>query len=740
MDIDRRSSRTLLLGLFSAGLFYTVLVMIQGRWNDIGVIIAAFIEIILICVSLGLGPPDKKGLLFIAMAIIVYTLSAVVFGFLSEIVLMAVGGMAIYAFVMSEPKFPLTKRALTTGVVVGIIYTFLGIYLALKLGVVYFIGAEMLGAIILTARGQYTPEENTIVVAISNGSAMISIGVLITFPAIAIFEPAIAPTLITYQFIAFVTGISAIFGILILAPFRDRFEDAPWPQVRPQAECINSLAADSVAKKNVIVGLAASGAWIATTKVAESMSGSSLSSFPRGLEQVIPAAGAVPDWVGVANSPLIASIGYFVGWKRTLVIMLGSVASLLIWLVLEGAQTIDFGMHLHRPEILYLALGTFASVIVGELLTKKINDTDEQTPEKRDDEPQEVIETHDEHGVEDEEPISWTSRGLQIRKVIRLSVDGLRNEIREMIANPREYLKSRRGQLPPWIAIFSVSLFIIVGIIVFWFLTPFAGLQINWLLFIFGGPMALISAYFTARAICETGMLAGYLSDMLAIPAIIFFRVSFAVISTFISMLGALQDAAVALLVHLKLGRLTGVRGRDITKAIFIGAILGTTVGSLITYMIYILYGFGGTDFPSPAAQLFGFLVIGLTGLGNMQLPGLDQFPEWHPALSFLYLLSFGIVGAIAGRELNRRGMSAMSLAVGLLIPPATSAAMLIGGFINYRIKKRQENGAQYDSSYQTFIDSAETKTSRILSGIIAGEAIVIVIWVLLSALLFFTL
>jgi hypothetical protein len=649
--------------------------------------------------------------------------------------------MAIYAFVMSEPKFPLTKRALTTGVVVGIIYTFLGIYLALKLGVVYFIGAEMLGAIILTAKGQYTPEENTIVVAIANGSAMISIGVLITFPAIAIFEPAIAPSLITYEFIAFVTGVSAIFGLLILAPFRDRFEDAPWPQVRPQAECINSLAADSEAKKNVIVGLAVSGAWMATTKLAESASGSSLASFPNGLKPIIPAVGAVPDWVGITNSPLVASIGFFVGWKRTIVIMLGSLASLLIWVVLEGAQNIGFAMHLHRPEILYLSLGTFASVIAGELMAKRNNGKNDEDKDslEAEDKLETTNDTKEDHYVKEEEKIvSWTAKGLQIRKVIHLSVEDLRKEIREMVANPREYLKSRRGQLPPWIAIFSVIMFVIVGIIVFWFLTPFAGLQINWLLFIFGGPMALMSAYFTARAICETGMLAGYLSDMLAIPAIIFFRVSFAVITTLVSMLGALQDAAIALLVHLRLGKLTGVRGRDITKAVFIGAILGTTVGSLITYMIYFLYGFGGTDFPSPAAQLFGFLVIGLTGLGNLQLPGLDQFPGWHPALSFLYLLAFGIVGGLAGRELNRRGLSAMSLAVGMLIPPATSAAMLIGGFVNYRIKKQKEIKIQQDSSYQTFIDSAETKTSRVLSGIIAGEAIVIVIWVLLTAILFF--
>jgi hypothetical protein len=711
--------------------------MYQGRWNDLGVVIALIIELILICVSVGLGPPDKKGLLLITLVISVYTLTALFFGFFSEIVAMADGGIATYAFVMSEPKFPLTKRALTTGVIVGIIYTFLGIYLALKLGVVYFIGAEMLGAIILTAKGQYTPEENTIVVAIANGSAMISMGVLIVFPAIAIFEPELAPTLITYEFIAFVTGVSAIFGLLILVPFRDHFENAPWPQVRPQAQCINSLAADSEAKKNVIVGLSASGAWMVTTKAMETVSGASFSSFPKGLEPVVPAAGLVPDWVGISNSPLIASIGFFVGWKRTLVLMLGSIISLLIWILVEGAQVVEFGVHLNRPEILYLALGAFASVIAGELMAQRDNGSEKETHENSETKPDELNDAEDNgHVDEEKDRDTWRVKGLQIRKVIRLSVEGLQEEIREMAKNPREYLKNTRGQLPPWIAIFSVSLFILVGIIAFWFFTPFAGLQISWLLFIFGGPMALISAYFTARAISETGMLAGYLSDMLAIPAIIFFRVSFAVITTFVSMIGALQDAAIALLVHLKLGKLTGVRGRDITKAVFIGALLGTTVGSLITYMIYIIYGFGGTEFPSPIAQLFGFLVLGLTGLGNLQLPGLDRFPGVHPGISFLYLLSFGIAGAIISRELNKRELSAMSFAVGLLIPPATSIAMLIGGYVNYRIKKQQKNSIQNESSYKTFIDSAETKTSRILSGIIAGEAIVIVIWVLISAIL----
>ena len=210
--------------------------------------------------------------------------------------------------------------------------------------------------------------------------------------------------------------------------------------------------------------------------------------------------------------------------------MLGSLISLMIWVILEGAQVIDFGMHLNRPEILYLALGTFASIIAGELMAKRNNGSPSDSHEIVDDEPDESNDADSKQGLDDEkkQQDTWTGKGLQIRKVIHLSVTDLRNEIREMVNNPREYLRSRRGILPPWIAIFSVSLFVIIGIIFFWFFTPFTGLRINWLLFVLGGPMVLVSAYFTARAICETGMLAGYLSDMLAIPAIIFFRVSFA--------------------------------------------------------------------------------------------------------------------------------------------------------------------------------------------------------------------
>jgi hypothetical protein len=741
--------RGLASGLFTAGLFYAILWYTEGHWLNLGAITAIVVEAALLYLSLFYHPPDKKDMAILGSTALALLITAWFFEVLSHVIVMAIGGIALYAALMSEPKFPVTKRAMGTGVVVGLVMTFMAIYLALKLGVVFLVGAEMLGAILLSVHGRYTAQENTIVVAIANSSSMIAVGVLIVFPAIDIFAHDVAvgtsttPPLITYQFIVYVTLVAAIFGMLLLAPLRDRFEDEPWPQVQPQARTILSIGGDREAKKTVGIGLAASGAWMGVSQpVANYFTGSPFSSFPNVFKGAISAAGAIPDWVGVNNSPMIAGIGFFVGWKRTLVIAAGSVMSLFVWVVLEGANSaLEFGAHLQRAEILYLALGVFVTIIAGDVVTGRKEDT--LTPEQYEEEVNAPATASIEDGVQVDTPhkTAEIARLLRVREEL-FSIETFKIEIREMVRNPREYLRSHRGQVPPWVAVLSMVLFMIANIIVFWFIKPFGGLEIHWLLIILGSPLALVSAYFTARAISETGMLAGYISDIVAIPAVLFFRVTFSVITTFISMLGAVQDAAIALLVHLKLGRLTHVRGRDIAKAVFIGVMLGAFVGGAITYMIFITYGFGGSDFPSPAAQLFGFLVTSLEGLGDFRLPGIGQFEGVNPILAFAYLVCYAVVGFLAGRELHKRGMSPMSLVVGILIPPATSVAMLVGGAIDYRMKKRLEYidmaaCAPEDRPTQTRIyDMSYDRTSRILSGVVAGEAVVTVAWVMIDAFL----
>ncbi|MFX1331407.1 MAG: OPT/YSL family transporter [Promethearchaeota archaeon] len=738
-----RPTRGLLVGLFGAGLFYALVVAAQGRWADIDVLTAIAVEMLLILGALFREPIDKKGLAFVSFGILGILLATMILGVFTEMIVMATGGMALYAFGMSEPKFPMTKRAMSTGIIVGTIITFLGIYLNLKIGVVYFIGAEMLGAIILGTMGRYTPEENTIVVAIANSSGMISVGVLVTFPAIAIWLPTIDPAfttlvdqIVTIPFIMLVIAMSGIFGMILLLPWRNTFKDEPWPQVQPQAETILALGADSSSKKAVLAGMAASGTWMGLTKVAEEVTGASLEAIPNALAPAIPVAGNVPEWIGVSNSPLIAGVGYFVGWKRVLIIAGGSVISLLVWILLEGAVPIQYGNHLHRAEIIYMVLGIFTAVIAKDILSSR---DDALKPDEFNRLLEKEISGNDGQGdgphiIEDPHKTRDVPRLMRVQQEL-FSIEVIKEEIREMVGNPRAYLRSRRGQLPPWVAFVSLSLFIFAGIIIFWFLTPFPQLRISWLLFVLGSPLAMVSAYFTARAVSETGMLAGYISDIIAIPAILFFRVTFQAITTFMAMLGGLQDAALALLVHLKLGRLTGVRGRDIVKAVFIGMILGSVVGSVVTFGLFKNPGFGGSELPSPAAQLFGFLVISLSKLGEFQLPGIGDFPGVHPLLAFLYLLAFAIAGFFAARELARRGYSAISLAVGVLIPPATAATMLFGAYIKYRTEKKYGSVASPIDGYEPPTEQVRSRITQVLSGVVAGEAVATITWVIWSIL-----
>jgi uncharacterized oligopeptide transporter (OPT) family protein len=74
-----------------------------------------------------------------------------------------------------------------------------------------------------------------------------------------------------------------------------------------------------------------------------------------------------------------------------------------------------------------------------------------------------------------------------------------------------------------------------------------------------------------------------------------------------------------------------------------------------------------------------------------------------------------------------------------VLIPPATSVTILIGGYISYRVKQIQKPAPLTDHLPQQVevCDAGYSKTSRILSGVVAGEAVVTVIFVILSAFIF---
>ncbi len=736
--MDRTLSQILLVILYVAGLIYAATVLVRENLLNIIAIGTITIMLIFIILVLTRPTPAKRVTRSVYVSIVFYLCVTICLNQSADIMtlqtsIIAAVAMAAYPLLLTTPRFPFTRRAVITGIVVGVIMTFLGIYLTLKVGVVYYVGAEMFGAILLSIRGAYTREENTVVVAIANSASMIAVGGLIALPSIAIFEPAIAHSVISYQFIVVVTGVSAVFGLCLLLPFRHVFEDSPWPQVRAQAECIASLGGDNEAKRDVITGLGTSSVYVGTIRAIESTTSVRLSSLPSAF---VP---ALPEWVGFANSPLLAAIGYFVGWKRVVSLIIGGCVSLIIWILLEAGQPIPYQQHLQRPEILYLVLGAIIAVMSEDI---HINKKREETTSK---DFEEFVRRHQRVGdregviIEDPHKVSQLSMLFHIKREY-VSLNDFKREIKRMIYDPTGYITSMRGRVPLWVAAVSVSLFVVMGIMVFSLMSLYPLVSIPWALFIIGAPVALLSVYFTARAISETAMLAGYVSDILVIPAILFFRATFRAIATFMTMVGVLQDAAVALLVHLKLGALTGVRSRDILYAVTLGIVLGTLGGSLMSWSIYITYGFGGVEFPSPIAVIFGIIVKSLQEIGQFKLPGTDNLTGLDPIQAFLYVFMIGIFGYLLAKLISRLGLSTISFSVGLLIPPATGVTMLIGGLVHYRTEKRYTSATQdgQRTDREGTVLSSE-RIRRILSGVVAGEALVIAIWVFLGLALFLT-
>ncbi len=194
--------------IYCVGFIYCVVVLWYGR-IEVGVVATLVLEPLLILISLLKKRPTFLQLGLLGLVGFAYLFGGLLFRALSEIVLIGAGSVTVYVYQAANLKFPLTKRAIMTGIAVGVVMTFLGIYLMLKLGVVYFVGSEMLGALILSAGGRYTKEENTIVVAIANSSSMVSVGVLISLPAIQIYDiynsthnptlPQYAPYVYSYE-------------------------------------------------------------------------------------------------------------------------------------------------------------------------------------------------------------------------------------------------------------------------------------------------------------------------------------------------------------------------------------------------------------------------------------------------------------------------------------------------------------------------------------------------------------
>lgn len=564
-------------------------------------------------------------------------------------------------------------KILLVGFILAFVYTFLQIYIELKVGFVVVTGMEVLGFMLLSALKRKDSKSTVLVIVITTASVLVNVGVLVAFPAITMFShyPGIPETEITPFLIFSMIAITGFCGLFLLEPAKEQFMDAPWPQIAAQAQNISALSKeDAQAKKDMIIGLGGAGIYTGAMLSISNITSSDLRNIPYGVGVT-----TVPPYIGISNSPMLVGIGFFAGYKRTLLIFLGSLFSMCIWFLFENDPHILFGEHITRPEIFYTAIGIVGSSIIMDAL---------ESYKK--------------------------AKGVTITEI-----EEEEKEIIEVLEKPNIKLFLKQWQ----ITFFALAIFYVFSVFLFSVNNFFPNIYIDPILILIGLPLAVVSAFFVAKAASETGLVIGFITDALAVPAILFFSIDFPSVIIFMTIMSAIQSAAVTLLGRYVLGRNLGVDDNTVRVAAIIGTIFGVFIG---TWIIYTFsrppFGFGTHEFPAPTAQLMGFTVLGLMELTSLSLPFANNY-------GIPYLLLFLAIGIVVSIIIQKRKISPINLAVGLLIPPAYSIPLLIGGLLAKKASK-----------------ATETKVFRykqILSGIIAGEGIVIALQIIgMAAMDFF--
>ncbi|MHA1860016.1 MAG: hypothetical protein ACTSVF_02830, partial [Candidatus Asgardarchaeia archaeon] len=105
-------------------------------------------------------------------------------------------------------------KVILASLLLSVIYTFIEIYLQLKVGLVILAGVEVFGYLILSFLNKKDPRHTVILISIVTSSALVNTGILVSLPAIEIFskipgipEVEISPLLIvTLSLISGITG------------------------------------------------------------------------------------------------------------------------------------------------------------------------------------------------------------------------------------------------------------------------------------------------------------------------------------------------------------------------------------------------------------------------------------------------------------------------------------------------------------------------------------------------------
>jgi uncharacterized oligopeptide transporter (OPT) family protein len=215
------------------------------------------------------------------------------------------------------------------------------------------------------------------------------------------------------------------------------------------------------------------------------------------------------------------------------------------------------------------------------------------------------------------------------------------------------------------------------------------------LLFIIIIPFSFICAGFVGKAIGETGVSPvtplGLLSLIMAGMLLRDARI----ILLMAGFVGCVGLGAATMMNTFKVGKILGTAQKYLTLSQSVGAITGVAGGCVVLYMLNSTYGFGTTDLPAPISIAWSTVAESLT---QGQLPS-----NISPLI--------GLITVFATAILEYLKISATCVGIGILIPPAYSGALLVGGIIQKLFSDKKLFNTQ--------------EIQSIAAGLILGEGIV---------------
>jgi uncharacterized oligopeptide transporter (OPT) family protein len=116
-----------------------------------------------------------------------------------------------------------------------------------------------------------------------------------------------------------------------------------------------------------------------------------------------------------------------------------------------------------------------------------------------------------------------------------------------------------------------------------------------------------------------------------------------------------------------------GIEIKGLRYMLVIGAVTGGIICIPCINLINSMYGIGTEALPAPFSVMW--LEMGRSAVTKVMSPSID--------------LHFVLLGIIIALVLNRFKISAVSVALGLILPVSLTAALLVGGIIAWYVAKK---------------------------------------------------